>query len=96
MKYTEILKDPTWVKDIKVGVVSEDGLANYLIRTVPVSQMAKLCASYIFNEVTNDAEPIVITEEAFKTHFRIKGWKDIDGFSGTKEARGRYSTKENH
>jgi hypothetical protein len=89
MEYTDIIKDPTWAKDIKIGAVNEEALANYLIRTIPGTQIAKLCASYIFKDVNNGAEPIVMTEEVFKRHFRIQGWKEIEGFTGTRETRGR-------
>lgn len=90
MDYRDILKDPTWVKDIKIGAVNEEGLANYLLRTVPVSQLVKVCASYVFEDVLNNSEPIVITEAAFRKHFRIQGWKEINGFSGTRETRGKF------
>lgn len=94
MKYTDVLKDPTWAKDIKAGTINEESLANYLIRTVPVSQIAKLCASYIVQDATGGTEQLVITEADFKKHFRIQGWRSVDGFTGTREARGNYSTKK--
>ena len=94
MKYTDILKDPTWVKDIKAGAINEEGLANYLIRTVPVSQIAKLCASYIFQDATEGSEQLIITEADFKKHFRIQGWREVSGFTGTRETRGNFSIKQ--
>lgn len=90
MKLTDIIKDPTWVRDIKVGAVNEEGVANYLLRSVPPAQLAKLCASYIFKDLSG-GEPLVITEAQFKKHFRIQGWKEIEGFTGTRENRGKYS-----
>ena len=90
MKHIDLLKDPVWVKDIKAGVVNATGVANYLLRTVTANELANALADYLIEDVLgNSFTPILITEEMFKQHIRIKGWKDIDGFTGTKETRGR-------
>lgn len=95
MKYEEIITDPTWLRDIKAGICEPEALASYLISTVPVAKLARLCSEYIYEESKNAAPQIVITEEAFKKHFRIQGWREVDGFTGTKENRGNYSDGRN-
>lgn len=95
MDYKEIITDPTWLRDIKAGIYEPEALASYLIRTVPVAKLARLCADYIYEETKNSAPQIVITEAAFKKHFRIQGWKEIDGFSGTRETRGKFKEEKN-
>lgn len=68
--------------DAKSGNMTLDALADYLLKNYPVFEIARSLAETI--EYT-EPKPIVISEEEFRTHFRIRGVKD----SGEAELRGR-------
>ena len=73
-------------KQYKDGEISTQGLADYLLRTFPVTEIALALAE----TVAFDAEfkPITLTQEEFNLHFRIRGIKP----NGEKEKRGRPKT----
>ena len=68
--------------DAKAGHMSLDALADYLLKNYPVYEIAMSLAETINY---TEPKPIVISEEEFRTHFRIRGVKD----SGEAELRGR-------
>lgn len=67
----------------KSGQMSLDALAEYLLKTYPVYEIARSLAETIQYD---PPKPIVISEEEFRTHFRIRG-KRSDGEG--EELRGR-------
>lgn len=81
-----MLKNSTIIKAIKSGSVSVSELADYLMRTYPVSTLCEELAEYIIE--VERTEPIAISEEQFRQHFRILGTKVVDG-EIVKENRGR-------
>lgn len=66
----------------KSGQMSLDALAEYLLKTYPVYEIARSLAETINYEAP---KPITITEEEFRTHFRIRGVRA----DGSSELRGR-------
>ena len=74
--------DRSILADVKAGRMSIEQLGNYLLRNFPASEIALALAETIQN---TEPKPIVISEEEFRTHFRIRGVKD----NGEAELRGR-------
>ncbi len=68
--------------EAKSGTMSLERLADYLMKNYPVYEIALSLAETIHY---TEPKPIVISEEEFRTHFRIRGVKD----SGEAELRGR-------
>ena len=69
-------------RQARSGEMSLEALADYLMKNYPVYEIAMSLAETInFQEI----KPIVISEEEFRTHFRIRGIKD----NGQAELRGR-------
>lgn len=69
----------------KSGEMSIEQLANYLIKTYPVYEIAMSLAETINYEAP---KPITITREEFEQHFRIRGVRA----DGSSENRGRPRT----
>ena len=67
----------------KSGQMSLDALADYLMKHYPVYEIALSLAETVQYEPT---KPIVISEEEFRTHFRIRGKR---GDGQEVELRGR-------
>lgn len=86
------ITDPTVLKDLKAGIITQPELAKFLLSKYPVTQLADALADYMLeNQYT---KPIVISEEAFNAHFRIQGYRFENG-QWVKETRGRKgATKE--
>lgn len=68
-------------KQYKDGEISVKQVADYLLRTYPVTEIALALAETL----DFDFKPITITQEEFNLHFRIRGIKP----DGTPENRGR-------
>ena len=68
-------------KHYKDGEISTKDVADYLLRTYPVTEIALALAETL----DIDIKPITITQEEFNLHFRIRGIKP----DGTPENRGR-------
>ena len=68
-------------KQYKDGEISTKEVADYLLRTYPVTEIALALAETL----DFDYKPITITQEEFALHFRIRGIKP----DGTVENRGR-------
>lgn len=69
----------------KTGEMSLEALADYLMKHYPVYEIALSLAETINYEAP---KPITITEEEFRTHFRIRGVRA----DGSSELRGRPRT----
>lgn len=69
----------------KSGQMSLDALAEYLLKTYPVYDIAMSLAETINYEAP---KPITITREEFEQHFRIRGVRA----DGSSENRGRPRT----
>ena len=70
----------------KDGEISTKDVADYLLRTYPVTDIALALAETL----DFDYKPITITQEEFSRHFRIRGIKE----NGEIELRGRKSKKD--
>ena len=68
-------------RQYKDGEISTKEVADYLLRTYPVTEIALALAETL----DIDIKPITITQEEFNLHFRIRGIKP----DGTPENRGR-------
>lgn len=77
--------DRNIARQYKEGEISTKGLADYLLRTYPASEIALALAE----TMTFDFRPIAITQEEFDRHFRIKGTRA----DGTPENRGKRRDK---
>ena len=82
--------DPTLLKDLKAGVANPVELEKWLIANVPATQLAHELAYFLIQEQVS--KPIVLTKQEFAAHFRVQGYRIIDG-KLTEEARGNYSKK---
>lgn len=69
-------------RQAKTGEMTLQQLADYLLRTYPVYEIALSLAETINYEAP---KPITITREEFEAHFRIRGVKS----DGSEEKRGR-------
>ena len=69
----------------KDGEISTKEVADYLLRTYPVTEIALALAETL----DFDYKPITITQEEFALHFRIRGIKP----DGTPENRGKRRDK---
>lgn len=74
--------DRTVWKQAKSGEMSLDALAEYLLKTYPVYEIARSLAETIQYE---EPKPILLTKAEFDAHFRIRGIRP----DGTEETRGR-------
>lgn len=72
-------------RQAKTGEMTHEELANYLLRTYPVYEIALSLAETIEYEAP---KPITITREEFEQHFKIRGVRS----DGEKELRGRPKT----
>lgn len=73
-------------KQYKDGEISTKEVADYLLRTYPVTEIALALAETL----DFDYKPITITQEEFQQHFRIRGIKP----DGTPEYRGTYKRRD--
>ena len=71
-----------WFRKAKSGEVTLDQLAEYLLKNFPVYEIARSLAETI---EYNEPKPIVISQEEFSQHFRIRGVRA----DGELELRGR-------
>ena len=67
-------------REYKEGIISPQELADYLLRTYPASEIALA----LVETLDIEDKPIVISQEDFNRHFRIKGIRA----DGTLERRG--------
>lgn len=72
-------------KQYKDGELSTKDVADYLLRTFPVTEIALALAETL----DFDFKPITISKEEFELHFRIRGIKA----DGTPENRGKRRDK---
>lgn len=77
-----IALDRNIYRQAKAGEMSLEKLADYLLKNYPVYEIALSLAETIHY---TEPKPIVISEEEFRTHFRIRGIKE----NGQAELRGR-------
>lgn len=81
-----VITDSELLKQIRAGIANPVELERWLINNVPVSQMAHELADFILENRAN--KPIVLTQEEFEAHFRIRGYRFVEG-RWEKETRGR-------
>lgn len=75
------------LKQYKDGELSTKDVADYLLRTFPVTEIALALAEIMAFDA--DYRPITISQEEFNLHFRIRGIKP----DGTPENRGKRKDK---
>lgn len=85
-----LITDTTLARDLKSGIVNPAELERWLITNVPAPQLAHELAKLLIQEQVS--KPIILTKEQFNSHFRVQGYRVIDG-KLTEEARGNYSKK---
>lgn len=68
----------------RVEGMSLDEASKYLTNNYPVTQIAEALADFLLSD-SRVAKPIIITQEEFEAHFRIKGFTA----EGASEKRGR-------
>ena len=73
--------DRTLYRQYKDGEISAKEVADYLLRTYPVTEIALALAETL----DFDFKPITISQQEFDLHFRIRGIKP----DGTPENRGK-------
>lgn len=86
-----IITEPNILKDIKAGVANPTEVEKWLLNNVPATVMAHELAAMLIEEQAS--QRIVVTESQFFSHFRIQGYRIVDG-KLVKENRGNYSKKE--
>ena len=86
-----LIEDPTLLKDLKAGVCNPAELGRYLLNHYPATVLANELAEAIIEQQTT--KPIVLTKEAFESHFRIQGWRFEEG-QWFPETRGQFSKKK--
>lgn len=57
----------------RVEGMSLDEASKYLTNNYPVTQIAEALADFLLSD-SKTAKPIIITQEEFEAHFRIKGF----------------------
>ena len=79
------------LRGLRAGTIDEDRLAHYLIENFTVLQIARELANMLISEQAR--KPVVLTKEQFEQHFRIQGFKFVDG-TWIKETRGKVKKEE--
>lgn len=85
-----IINDTELTKQLKAGICNPRELTRYLLDNYPATQLARELAETIIQ--SQAIKPIVITKETFEAHFRLQGYKIVNG-ELIPETRGR-SRKE--
>lgn len=86
-----IITDQNLLKDIRAGIANPVEVEKYLLNNFSAPALAHELADYILE--AQASKPIVITQDQFLTHFRIQGYRIVDG-KMVEETRGNYSKKE--
>ena len=86
-----IITDPNLQKDLKAGTANPVEVEKWLLNNVPVTKMAHELAAMLIDDQAS--QRIVITESQFFSHFRIQGYRFVDG-KLVEETRGNYSKKK--
>ena len=83
--------DAELTKQLKAGICNPKELARYLLNNYPATQLAEALAEELIE--SHVAKPIVLSEQEFNYHFRIRGMRLVDG-KWEKEPRGQYRKKD--
>ncbi len=86
-----IITDQNLIRDIKAGVANPVEVEKYLLNNFSAPALAHELADYILE--AQASKPIVITQDQFMSHFRIQGYRFVDG-KIVEETRGNYSKKK--
>lgn len=70
--------------------IGRHDLINFMMMNYPMNTLMEMLAEYVLEDVTNTAQPIVMTQEQFNAHFRIRNVRP----DGTTETRGRKPLQE--
>lgn len=85
-----LINDPELIKQIRTGIANPVEVEKYLLNNFSAPALAHELADYILE--AQASKPIVITQAEFMAHFRIQGFRFVNG-ELVKEARGNYSKK---
>ena len=72
-----IIKDPELQKQIKAGIANPVEIERWLLNNCSAPNLAHELAGYIVHEEAS--KPIILSLDEFRTHFRIAGFRWIDG-----------------
>lgn len=86
-----IIPDAELTKQLKAGICNPKELSRYLLNNYPATQLAEALAEELIENTSS--KPIVLTREQFETHFRVQGWKFVDG-QWQPETRGNFRKKD--
>ena len=84
------INEPELVKQLKAGICNKVELSRYLLNHYSAPLLADALAEELIK--SQSTKPIVITKEEFAAHFRVQGYRVVDG-KLIEEARGNYSKK---
>lgn len=87
-----VIQDTELNKQLKAGICNKVELARYLLNNYSAPMLADaLAEELIANQ--GASKPIVVSRQAFESHFRIEGWKFQNG-QWIPETRGKGNRKE--
>ena len=79
------------IRSLRAGTIDEGRLSRYLLENFTAVQMANELANMLITEQAR--KPVVVTKEQFEQHFRIQGYRFVDG-QWEKEPRGKVKKEE--
>ena len=79
------------IRSLRAGTIDEGRLSRYLLENFTAVQMANELANMLITEQAR--KPVVVTKEQFEQHFRIQGYRFVDG-KWEKEPRGKVKKEE--
>ena len=71
------------------GFATVEEVKQWLMYNMSMGEIFDAAAQFVIDDYNSVNKPMVITEDQFKRFFRIQGWKQVDGFTGMKESRGK-------
>lgn len=71
------ITDNNVAKRLKEGLIPADELAKYLLDNYPTPVLARELAECLIE--LQASKPLIITQEEFMAHFRLKNTKWVDG-----------------
>lgn len=86
-----LITDKEVIKNLKSGDITPIELEKYLLNNFSAPALAHELAQSLIE--LQAMKPIVITQQQLEAHFRIQGWKFVDGYWRA-ENRGHYAKKE--
>ena len=79
------------VRNLRAGTIDEERLARYLLENFTAIQLAQELSNMLITE--QGRKPVVLSKEQFEQHFRITGYRFING-TWEKEPRGKVKKED--